>query len=441
MLTLRYLIRFLKEFIIRFRGIILLGTLVGILVFIFFYLFGKTLFLKKVERVGITGRYSLETIPSNILSLASYGLTKVNEDGSVGEGLASSWETTDKGKTWIFHLNGNLSWQDGKKVNSSDISYKFSDAKIIKPDRETIIFTLENPFAPFPYVVSQPVFKKGLLGVGEWKVNSLSLSGSFIKELTLTNKNKDQKIYKFYPTEERVKLAFKLGEVDRLENVFNPDPFLNWKNLVISKETNYQEVVAVFFNTQDSLFKDNKSLRQASAYAIKKEDLPGERAYSPISPTSWVYNAQVKPYNYDFARAQELMKDLPKEVKNNLVINLTTSAILLDTAEKIAKDWEALGVKVNLQVVSGIPSDYQAFLAIMDIPKDPDQYTLWHSTQQASNISRYQNPRIDKLLEDGRLELDTEARKKIYLDFQRFLVEDSPAIFLYHPTSYTIERR
>ncbi len=80
MLTLRYLARFLKEFILRFRGIILLGILSGVLVFIFLGLFGKTLFLKKVERVGLTGRYSLETIPSRILSLASYGLTKVNED-------------------------------------------------------------------------------------------------------------------------------------------------------------------------------------------------------------------------------------------------------------------------------------------------------------------------------------------------------------------------
>jgi len=32
-------------------------------------------------------------------------------------------------------------------------------------------------------------------------------------------------------------------------------------------------------------------------------------------------------------------------------------------------------------------------------------------------------------------------RKKFYLDFQRFLIEDSPAAFLYHPVSYTIVRK
>lgn len=440
MLNLRYSFRLIKEFIVRFRGIILLGILVGIISFIFFSLFGKTILARKTERIGITGRFSLETIPNNILSLASYGLTKVNEDGSIEEGIASFWETPDKGKNWIFHLNQNLSWQDGKKVSSNDLSYKFSDAKITKPDSETIIFTLNDPFAPFPYIVSQPVFKKGLLGIGEWKVIDVSLSGSFIQKLTLSNKNKDKKVFKFYPTEERTKLAFKLGEIDRLENIFNPDPFLGWKNLKTEKNVNYQEVVVIFFNTKNDLFKENKSLRQALAYGIQKNDLPGERAYSPISPLSWAYNPQVKPYNYDSQRALELLQDLPKEARENLTINLSVNPVLLSTAEKIVKDWEALNIKTNIQVVSGIPNDYQAFLAIMDIPKDPDQYSLWHSTQQASNISNYENARIDKLLEDGRIELDTEARKKIYLDFQRFLVEDSPAIFLYHPTTYNFER-
>ncbi len=34
-----------------------------------------------------------------------------------------------------------------------------------------------------------------------------------------------------------------------------------------------------------------------------------------------------------------------------------------------------------------------------------------------------------------------EEREKIYLDFQRFLVEDAPAAFLFHPTFYTISRK
>ena len=53
---------------------------------------------------------------------------------------------------------------------------------------------------------------------------------------------------------------------------------------------------------------------------------------------------------------------------------------------------------------------------------------------------RLEEHKIDKLLESGRKESDQEKREKIYFDFQRYLVEDAPAVFLFHPTTYTISR-
>jgi len=166
--------------------------------------------------------------------------------------------------------------------------------------------------------------------------------------------------------------------------------------------------------------------------AIDKTNLPGIRAIGPISPNSWGYNPQVKQYQKDIEKTKEA-KDLQ--------IKLSTLPNLLSTAEIIANDWKEAGITTEIEVVSAIPTNYQAFLATVDIPKDPDQYSLWHSTQTGTNISNYKNPRIDKLLEDGRTELDQETRRKIYLDFQKFLVEDVPTIFLYHPTFYTIIRK
>ena len=367
------------------------------------------------------------------------GLTKLDANGIVLPNLAESWETTDKGQTWIFHLKQDSVWQDGKKVTASSIVYNFSDAQIERPDENTIIFKLQSPFAPFPSVVAQPTFKKGLLGTGEWRVVKASVAGSFVQRLTLENKNGERTILKFYPTEERAKLAYKLGSVQILKDIYTKTPFDSWKIVKVEENLKRDRVVAVFFNVQDKLAGE-KTFRQALAYAIDKEKLPGERAYGPLSEDSWAYNPQVKPYAYDQARAREFLDDLPDELKENLSVKLVTTPVLLETAESIVKAWEAVGVKTELQVSSGIPTEYQAFLAIYDIPKDPDQYAIWHSTQINSNISKYQNPRIDKLLEDGRGELAQTERRNIYLDFQRFLVEDSPAIFLYHPVSYTIIR-
>ncbi len=74
------------------------------------------------------------------------------------------------------------------------------------------------------------------------------------------------------------------------------------------------------------------------------------------------------------------------------------------------------------------------------LPRDPDQYTLWHSGQK-NNITKYKNLRIDKLLEDGRKTVDLDERKTIYADFQKYLIDDVPAVFLYFPTEYQIKRK
>ncbi len=234
-------------------------------------------------------------------------------------------------------------------------------------------------------------------------------------------------------------MAYKLGKVNSLVNIYDPNPLDTWKTVETVEESNTGQIVSIFFNVQDRYLSE-KSLRQALNYAIDKESFVGERAYGPLSPSSWAYNPQVKTYSYDKLRAQELIDELDEEQTKDMEIKLLTTPVLLPTAERIAKYWEAVGIKTILQVSSGVPEDYQALLAVFEIPKDPDQYSIWHSTQTSTNISNYQDPRIDKLLEDGREELTITERSKIYLDFQRFLVEDSPAAFLYHPTSYTLSR-
>ena len=113
----------------------------------------------------------------------------------------------------------------------------------------------------------------------------------------------------------------------------------------------------------------------------------------------------------------------------------------METAQAIADSWTALGIHTQVRVENSVPSSFQVLLAAQELPPDPDQYPFWHSTQTQTNVTGYDtNVKIDKLLEDGRQELDQEQRKKIYADFQRRLVEDVPAVFLYYPQTYTVRR-
>lgn len=440
MLNLRYIVRLVAAFFSRFKILILLGVGAGFVIFFLIRFLIPSFSFNKTERIGLTGRFTPSSLPLSVLKQIGNGLTKIDTDGSAIPDLASSWETTDKGKTWIFTLRDNVYWQDGTQVTSKDINYQFTDVVIDKPDNGTIVFKLQNSYSAFPSVVSKPVFKSGLLGTGEWKVNKISLNGSTVEKIDLSNK-KDEKIsYKFYPTEERTKIAFELGEVDKIIELFSISPFDTWPKVKITDSVNSGEFAVVFFNTQTPLFKE-KELRQALSYAIDKNKLGGVRAVSPISIDSWAYNPQVKPYDYDPEKAKDMVAEYKKNSKqNDLSVNLSVSPLLIDKAEIVAECWRNVGLNVNLQVVSAIPTDYQAFLAILDIPEDPDQYSLWHSTQESTNITHYQDVRIDKLLEDGRSEIGTESRKKIYLDFQRYLLEDAPAAFLYYPTTYSVAR-
>ncbi|MCH7641249.1 ABC transporter substrate-binding protein [Patescibacteria group bacterium] len=440
MRNLRYFIRLFVAFISRFKGLLLIGVVIGVFLFIVISVVFPLLFARTTQRIGITGRFHTGTLPDFILAQISDGLTAIDETQTVVPNIAGSWETPDKGKTWIFNLREGLLWHDGDKVDSSSIVYEFIDVVIERPDESTISFKLKDVFTPFPAVVSRPTFKKGFIGTGEWRVSKVSLSGSFIQRLTLVDDAKNKIIYKFYPTEDRAKLAFKLGRVDTLVEILEPSPFDKWNNVESSAVYGADRVVTIFFNTGDKYLSD-KTLRQALIYAIDKGSIDGPRAISPISPNSWAFNPSVKDYSYDVERAKELLEEVDEALREDLKITLVSSPIMLPAAEKIAEYWREIGIDINVLVSSVVPEEFQAYLTIYDIPEEPDQYAVWHSTQIATNVSSYSSPRIDKLLEDGRAELSLGDRREIYLDFQRFLVEDSPAAFLYHPPVYTIERK
>lgn len=440
-LKLRYWTRLLKAFVLRFKLVLFAGVIFGLLLFSLLRFFAPYLFNMNVEIVGRSGRYHAEELPQDILNMIGEGLTKVDETGEPKPALAKSWQSEDDGKKWIFYLDESKYWHDGTKVLSKDINYNFDDATITRPDEKTIIFELSAPFSPFPVVVSRPVFKRGFLGTGEWKVYNIKLNSEFVERISLINKDDARRIIKFYPTEETLKIAFQLGEIDIIVDLLDPYPFSSWKNVSVYKNVSENRFAAVFFNNESDPFKENKQLKQALSYAVDKNSFNSPRALGPIAPKSWAYNPQVKEYDYSVERAKEILKDMPNEVIENSGFTLTTTPVLLTTAERLAAFWNDIGIKVEISVVSVIPEDYQAFLAIYNSPQDPDQYSIWHTTQTQTNISKFSNPRIDLLLEEGRLELDKQERKRIYLDFQRYLLEEAPAIFLYHPISYNIVRK
>lgn len=439
----RFFFWFIQELASKYKRQIIFGLVIGCLSIIIIQNFLLPFYIsksKKTEFIGIVGDYTVSTLPQSILGQISYGLTQQDESGTISPGLASSWEATDSGKKYIFQINTNIVWHDNTPVTVDDINYNIKDVEVIRNRPNSITYNIPMAYSPFLTVVSKPIFKKGLIGYGPYYVSSLLFKGGIFLSLTLSSKNSNlpNKVYKFYKTEDQAKLAYKQGEVDRLEGLLAYDePISKWKNTNVTSSVNYDRMVAIFFNVKDPVLQE-KSLRQALAFAVP--DLQEERADSPIGKTSWAYTDTVKQYAFDEAQAKKLFEDTEIST-SSAALTLYTFSPYLGIAEQIAQSWTTLGIPTQVKVENTLPETYQALLTARDIPKDPDQYAFWHSTQSFTNITNYSNAKIDKLLEDGRAEIDQTKRLEIYEDFQKRIVDEAPAIFLYYPKTYRIERK
>lgn len=435
----RYYLRLIQAFWHKQRRIIVLTLAVTLISIYFLPKLINVSLLHRQQKIGLVGRYNLNTLPYEITSLISYGLTIPLPDGSIEPGLAQSWEVRENGRIYIFAIKEDVYWHDGTKVVAKDIDYNFSDVNVTVLDDQHIKFELKEPFSPFPVVVSRPIFKKNLVGLSDYRAKSIERSGQYIRKLALVptgRQNKPNLVFHFYPNEEAAKTGYKLGEVDFLEDILSPSELEDWPNTKIEKAVKYDRYTAIFFNTQIEKLAD-KPIRQALAYAIDKRWEP--RALSSYNPDSWAFNGTVKAYELDLENAKSLIGQNETGISIEK-ISLSTIPSMLNIAEQIKSDWEKLGVETEIQLINSPSEEFEALLVSQQIPRDPDQYVLWHSTQ-ATNLSKYKSPKLDKLLEDGRKTLSQDERREIYQDFQRFLVEDSPAVFLFYPTVYSISRK
>ncbi len=441
----------IKAYIKRWRKTILISFVFGLLAF-FLLRYGVNYFVPLLpfvheEKIGIEGAYTIDTLPATIISKVSTGLTKFDANYKPIPAVAKSWEIKDNGKTYIFYLKDNIYFSDKTKLTSELIKYNFIDVNTQTPNDSTIVFRLKNSYSPFLVTVARPIFKSGFVGIGDYKVQSVKLNGDFVQSITLRSlkQQKTVLIYQFYPTQEALKTAFVLGEIDKAINLtdvkYKDTSFEKFPSVNVSRRLDDQNLVTLFYNTTDKNLSD-KRLREAIAYAIPDNFMQGYRNHGPFSPKSWVSSPNLVTYTQDFEHAKLLLdnSDSFKSNKNGIAFELKTIPKYEGLAEIIKTNLKKLKINIKIKVVDSLPTEFQMFLGDFRVPRDPDQYILWHSSQE-DNITKYKNLRIDKLLEDGREVASIEERKKLYTDFQKYLLDDPPATFLLFPYLYDVSRK
>ena len=439
----------LKAYLQRWGKSILIYFGVGLFVFFLLYLtvpfFLIRLPFSQKETIGIVGAYTIDSLPPEILGKLSRGLTKTESDGTVKPDIAEKWKIAPNGKAYAFYLRKNIYFSDGTNLTSGNISYDFADVTVTKPDKYTIVYQLKDNYSPFLTTVSRPIFKKGYVGVGDYRVKKIKLNGNFVESIELfSGKLRKTLLYQLsYPTFSALKTAFVLGEVSRVTNLpdinFDNTTFDSFRNAIVEKKTDHARLATIFYNTKDKIL-SSKTLREGLSYAIPDTFTQGERNASPLPYFSYAnQGGNVNQLDLEHAK---LLIDKSEVATQGAKLKLKIDCLRKyeQTAKIVAGIWEKLDIDAKIQIVDKVPENFQIFLGEINLSSDPDQYTLWHSSQ-VNNITHYDNVRIDKLLEDGRKELDIQKRILIYTDFQKYLLSDPPASFLFFPYYYEVSKK
>ena len=327
-------------------------------------------------------------------------------------------------------------------------------------------FSLYNvePIGSGPYKISQ--IKRNNSGIPtSYELKSFS-------KYTLGQPYIDTINFNFYPNEKNLIDAYETGQVESTSALL-PQSFDTLKNKDggLAEKISLPRVFGVFFNQNQAKIFLNKEVRQALSIMVDKDRIVnevlngyGQKIDGPL-PNGIIPNQKVTETIFNKEEALKQARDLltkaswkfneadkvwekkvSKTETQKLVFSLSTgnTADLKSVANILKENWESLGIKVDVQTFD--PSDlnqsvigqrkYDALLFGEIINRSLDLFAFWHSSQRNDpglNISMYANSRVDKLLEDARKTQDIEARIEKYVDFEKEIKKDTPAIFLYSP--------
>lgn len=273
----------------------------------------------------------------------------------------------------------------------------------------------------------------------------------------------DEVQFKFYSSEDELINAFNNNDIDNIG-------FLSGQNaarLKFTRRINLEQLkmpryYALFLNQTQSKALADKSVRLALNYGTDRVSIINKAVdgnaflvNSPMLGGILDINANVKSYDYNQDQATGVLKAagykvgddgiLAKTKDNRLEFTITTSTFpeLAAVAQELKEQYEKLGAKVTVQTLpiaqlTQVIRDrsYQMLLFGQILSIDPDPFVFWHSSQrqdQGQNLAMYNNPTADRLLEEARGTLNPLERMQKYDDFQKILIEDIPAVFLYSP--------
>ena len=408
--------------------------------------------------------------------------TLINYDlntGVISPGLAKSWEVSDDGLTYTFHLEEGVKFHNGNDCTAEDVVYSFERGKETST-LKTVLAAMESVEAVDDYTVKMNLNRNnvefligisnnscvvldkealdadpdrgGMIGTGpyiftEWEPDDyvlLTRNDNYWGELP---KSKEIMYRKIPEASARV-IALRTGEIDVCMEV----PAIEAQHVadaegcqLIQLPSTKLAYVALNVSGYNKDVLDER-VRKAFNYATDTESIIiamtegyGQPANGIIPQSIWGYYDGVQGYTYDVDKAKELLAEAG--YANGLNISLSYNKNNFPGMyELLQAQWDMAGINLTLSTDDGsVASDqlrakeYDMYMTQVLLTSIGDLNVIWHSTS-GSNRTLTADPTLDAMLDEALTITDKDVRLAKYAEISQYLSDWGAMIPLYIDT-------
>ncbi len=436
---------------------------------------------------GLDPAYNILPDEIQIYSQIYQTLVRLDSDGkTVLPNLVNNWEISEDYTQYKFNLKPSILFHDSTLLTSENVKISYLRRINLNPnfhlsslissidiiDSLTFQIKLKYPSSTFLYYLASsisliPISKKALKTFGNnIKYNPVGTGPFYLEDW----KNGNELIlnkFQHYKNNERLqnvdKIIFKIEShfkksVDYFKNkkldVIYVIPGhsidrLKWLNQVNYKIIQLVNLIYIGFNNKNSIL-HNIYIRKAILRAINIPRLVinilrgnSITAKGPLPPTFFDYN-NIEQQSHDLRLAKQYMEKAGIDDELTLKFFYPKPAIVRHTLiEYLKSNLSEIGIKLDVKAFdtweahnNACKSDSaQMFLTgwESDVIGDPENflYSLFYSTSEY-NVLQYKNGNVDNWLDQARRKPDRKKRYVLYRKIVKQILEDTPAVFLYH---------
>jgi len=411
--------------------------------------------------------------------------------------LAESWEQPEP-LTLVFHLRDGVRFGDGRPMTARDVVWTIDSMRsgqVISPktasyasvdtvearDARTVVFHLKHAdnflltnlstgaFGVVPEGSGRD-FWRHPVGTGPFRFVSQQIDQDVVAErnpLSWAGAPKIERVrFRVVPDAITESLEMEKGSGDVAVNSLPMDalPVLAARPNLVVEDSPGTQVQYLGFNLRDPLLKDAR-VRQAIACAIDRKLIiqtllrgHAQLAESLLPVSHWAYTGDGPRYDYDPARAAQLLNDAGYPSRQDgarfhLTMKTSTDEGTRLLAAVLQQQLAKVGISLDLRSYefATFYSDlnrgaFQMYsLRWIGGNEQPDIFSYAYSTARFSpqglNRSHYSNPQVDTLLAEAAESADTDRRRADYVEAQQILARDLPAITLWYRDTVVVHNR